>query len=95
MQHKIMSHEHIRECSEKSGECPYVEAATSKAVREVFAILGVNVDVPKDVEEFRASLRFGDAMRKAAGRSMTVLVIFVAGGICAALWLGLKSKFNE
>lgn len=46
--------------------CPQVQQAAEDAVRKVFAILGIDVDVPKEVEEFRENLRFGASMRRAA-----------------------------
>ena len=33
--------------------CPHVAEAADTAVKKVFAILGVDVDVPKEVEQFR------------------------------------------
>ncbi len=34
-------------------ECPQAEQAADHAVRKVFAILGVDIDKPESVEEFR------------------------------------------
>ena len=39
--------------------CPHAAEAADTAVKKVFAILGVDVDVPKEVEQFRENLRFG------------------------------------
>jgi hypothetical protein len=36
-------------------------------VKKVFAILGVDIDRPESVEEFREDLRFGKRMRKGNG----------------------------
>jgi hypothetical protein len=35
------------------------QEAADRAVKKVFAILGVNIDEPKEVEDFREDLRFG------------------------------------
>ena len=35
------------------------QEAADRAVKKVFAILGVDVDKPESVEEFREDLRFG------------------------------------
>jgi hypothetical protein len=52
------------------------------AVKEVFAILGIDVDDPEKVEEFRKDLRFGGDMRKMRDKGMLTLigVIFTAIG---------------
>lgn len=42
--------------------------AAKHAVKDVFAILGVDVDVPKEVEAFREILRFIKRVKKAADR---------------------------
>ncbi len=65
-----------------------------KAVKKVFAILGVDVDVPKEVEEFRENLRFGASMRRAADKGMMAMVAVVVTAILAALWVGIVSKIT-
>jgi len=74
------------------GHCEHAEKAAEKAVKQVFAILGVNVDDAKQVEDFRVSLRFGDTMRRAADRgAMAVFLIFCTAA--AVAWLaGVKLK---
>jgi hypothetical protein len=53
------------------------------AVKEVFAILGVDVDDPEKVEEFRKDLRFGGDMRRMRDRGMLTMIgiIFTAIGV--------------
>lgn len=41
--------------------------AADAAVRKTFAILGVDIDDPESVANLQADLRFGRAMREAAG----------------------------
>ncbi len=41
--------------------------AADAAVRKTFAILGVDIDDPESVAALQADLRFGRAMREAAG----------------------------
>lgn len=54
------------------------------AVKKTFSILGVDVDDPKSVEEFRKDLRFGSQMRRASDHawlavySATFIGIFVS-----------------
>ena len=46
------------------------EDAAEHAVKKVFAILGVDIDRPESVEEFREDLRFGRKLRKVADHGM-------------------------
>jgi len=50
-------------CSLPPEYCPHIKEAADEAVKKVFAILGVDVDVPKEVEQFRENLRFSANMR--------------------------------
>ena len=61
-------------CTGNPEHCPQVQQAAEDAVRKVFSILGVDVDVPKEVEEFRENLRFGASMRRAADRGALTIV---------------------
>lgn len=70
------------------------EKASDKAVKKTFAILGVDIDNPQQVEEFRVSLRFGDQLRKAFDRGRFTFVTAIAIALAAALWVGVKSKFG-
>ena len=74
--------------------CPQVQQAAEDAVRKVFAILGVDVDVPKDVEEFRENLRFGASMRRAADKGMLTIIGVLVTAMLAALWAGIVSKIG-
>lgn len=65
--------------------------SADRAVAKVFAIMGVDVDDPKQVSRFQRDLRFsGDLRRKVdAGASTiakTALTMLVAGGITAIWW---------
>lgn len=59
------------------------------AVKEVFALLGVDVDDPEKVEEFRKDLRFGGSMRRATDRGVVVVMGTVLTMIATALCLGV------
>jgi len=72
--------------------CEFANAAADKAVKKTFAILGVDVEDPKQVSEFQESLRFGDKLRKAADHGVIVLVGVLAVALATALWLGVKAK---
>lgn len=74
------------------GDDPACQEAADRAVKKVFAILGVDVDKPESVEEFREDLRFGRKMRKAADHGFLALVGLVVIGLGAAVWAGIVSK---
>jgi len=85
---------------ERRKGCPYSacrepEVAAEKAVKKVFAILGVDINHPDQIEEFRADLRFGGFMRKAANRGLIAFVIVLASGFALALYAGIKMKLLE
>ena len=81
------------ECS-MPADCPHAEAAAESAVKKVFAILGVDVDTPKEVEEFRANLRFGAGLRRAADKGALAIIGAVAVAFLAALWGGIIGKLG-
>jgi len=64
------------------------------AVKEVFAILGVDVDNPEKVEEFRKDLRFGGAMRRATDRGVTSMVGVIVAVVMTAIGLGIVALIN-
>ena len=73
-------------------DIPTCQDAADRAVKKVFAILGVDVDKPESVEEFREDLRFGKRMRRAADHGLLALVGLVVIGLGAAVWAGIVSK---
>lgn len=66
------------------------DAAADAAVKKVFAILGVDVDVPKEVAEFQAGLRFSMSIHKAASAG----ALAVVGLICTAAYTWAKDRFQ-
>lgn len=72
-----------------------IDDAVRKALRETFAILGVDVDDPKQVEEFREDLRFGGKLRKIADHSLLALFGIIVAGIVAAVWAGIVSNIRN
>ena len=65
------------------------EAAADRAVKKVFAILGVDIDKPESVEEFREDLRFGKRMRKWGDRGMLTIVSALFAAMAYAAWSGI------
>jgi hypothetical protein len=70
--------------------CPHLDEAAERAVRKVFAILGVDINVPKEVEEFRENLRFGSQLRMLAGRGAVAMFVVICTALVTATWVGIK-----
>lgn len=68
---------------------PEVNEAVELAVKKVFAILGVDIDRPESVEEFREDLRFGRKMRKLTDTGLLGVISVLAAGFVAVLWHGI------
>lgn len=83
-----MSEENQKVCTLAPEHCPHVAEAADTAVKKVFAILGVDVDVPKEVEQFRENLRFGASMRRAADKGMLAIIGAIAVGVVSSIVKG-------
>ena len=83
------------QCTLPPEYCPHVKEAADEAVKKVFSILGVDIDVPREVEQFRENLRFGASMRRAADKGMLAIIGAIAVGALAALWAGIVSKITH
>ena len=75
--------------------CAQASEAAEVAVKKVFAILGVDIDVPKEVECFRENLRFGANMRRAVDKGLLAVVGAFAVAIGAALWVGVVTLLTR
>ena len=71
-----------------------VDEAADSAVRKTFALLGVDIDKPESVEEFRADLRFGKKLRKLADHGSMALIGALFVGIGVLAWVGLVDKLK-
>lgn len=69
------------------------EKAARRAVKKTFAILGVNIDNPREVEEFRRDLRFAGDLRRNTNRGVWAIITTICGLIGTAIWLAL-AKYN-
>lgn len=74
--------------------CPEAEDIARRAVKDVFAILGVDIDKPESVEEFRKDLRFSQGLRKSADRGLAVAVGAVVLALVGALFAGMILKIG-
>lgn len=74
--------------------CGHAEEAANRAVKKTFAILGVNIDDPKEVENFRKSLRFTDEIRKAYDVGRFAFVAAFVGAFVASVWAVIRTKWS-
>lgn len=74
---------------------PECSEIADKAVKKTFAILGVDIDKPESVEEFRQDLRFGKRLRKLADHGGLAFAAAVAIALAAAIWAGIADKLSK
>lgn len=77
------------ECNVDLKDCPHAEKSAELAVKRVFAILGVDVDDPEKLEEFRMNLRFGAGLRRASDKGFFAAVGASAVMAVTALGYGI------
>ncbi len=89
----------VPEGKERRASCQHAdqaaEAASDKAVKKTFAILGVDIDKPSEVEEFRKDLRFSGQLRRDVGRGRLAIVCLIASAIGYAIWNGIVSALDK
>jgi hypothetical protein len=76
------------------GNRPECSEIADRAVKKTFAILGVDIDKPESVEEFRQDLRFGKRLRKIADHGTLAFFGAVAVAVVAALWIGISQSIK-
>lgn len=76
-------------------ECPHAADSAERAVKKVFAILGVDIESPREVEEFRQNLRFGASMRRATDRGVLAIAGAIGVAILAAIWAGIVQAVHK
>lgn len=79
----------------EENKCPHADESAERAVKKVFAILGVNIDDPQSIEEFRQDLRFGARLRRISDRVNLVIIVTVVvailSGALSILWDHIKN----
>lgn len=68
--------------------------AAEAAVKNVFAHMGVNVDVPSEMEEFRKDLRLAGQLRKASEKGFMLFLYTGISLMVAAGFYGIYGRFN-
>lgn len=71
------------------------DAASDAAVKKTFAILGVDVDDPAEVENFRRGLRVGQTLQRAFDKGAVVAVSLIVAALIGALWLGIVERLRR
>ena len=79
----------------ESGSRQECSEIADRAVKKTFAILGVDIDKPESVEEFRQDLRFGKRLRKIADHGTLAFFGAVAVAVAAAIWIGIMQAINK
>jgi hypothetical protein len=76
-----------------------IKSTVRETMRETFLLLGVDLDDPKDVREFRSDLvharkvrRTIDSAGSKAGLTLLVLLVTV---LAAATWQGIAAAFGK
>lgn len=75
------------------GNRPECSEIADRAVKKTFAILGVDIDKPESVEEFRQDLRFGKRLRKIADHG--TLAFFGAVAVASGSHLDRHNKRHQ
>ena len=71
-----------------------INAVVHKALRDTFLLIGVDINDPATVDEFRADLRFGRQIRKLVGHGMLAAVSVAAAAIAVSAWTGIVSAIR-
>lgn len=71
-----------------------IRSAADHAVKKTFAILGVDIDDPESIEEFRQDLRFGKRMRKMSDQGQLALAALFFVGLGWAIFEGIRAKLG-
>ena len=69
--------------------CNKPEIAATKAVKHVFEILGVDVDNPKEVENFRKGLRFSEELLFLSKRGKVAVLCSFITLLTGAVWYSI------
>lgn len=71
-----------------------INAVVHKALRDTFMLIGVDINDPATVDEFRADLRFGRQIRKLVGHGMLAAVSVAAAAIAVSAWTGIVAAIR-
>lgn len=72
-----------------------IDESADKAVKKTFAILGVDIDDPGDVEDFRKDLRFSNQMRSFMDKGQMAFIAGIALAAAAGMWAWVAGKIDS
>ena len=67
--------------------CQKPQEAAKYAVKHMFEILGVDVDDPKQVENFRKGLRFGEEMLAMTSKGKIAIMMSTIALVTTYIWV--------
>jgi len=62
------------------------------AVKEMFYMLGVDVEDAGEVEAFRRDIRFAGDLRRQMAKGIGAITVTLIGGVAAYVWALISSK---
>lgn len=71
------------------------DAIAKQVARTIFGLIGVDVDKPESLEEFRANVRFSAVVHQAAKAGVLAVITTVAGLVISGLWFGAMRLLKQ
>lgn len=71
------------------------DVIAKQVARTIFGLIGVDVDKPESLEEFRANIRFSAVVHQAAKAGVLAVITTVAGLVISGLWFGAIKIFSR
>lgn len=82
------------EARQLATEAMMADAIAKQVARTIFSLIGIDVDKPESLEEFRANVRFSAVVHKAAQAGVLAVITTVAGLVISGLWFGAMRIFS-
>lgn len=79
----------------RQDNCQEAQKAADVAVEKVFAILGVDIQDPKQVQKFQQDLMFSHTIRTTADKGIIACVWLVFGGAVIWVWALIKEAITK
>lgn len=83
------------EARQLATEAMMADAIAKQVARTIFGLIGVDVDKPESLEEFRANVRFSAVVHQAAKAGVLAVITTVAGLVISGLWFGVMRLLKQ
>lgn len=83
------------EARQLATEAMMADAIAKQVARTIFGLIGVDVDKPESLEEFRANVRFSAVVHQAAKAGVLAVITTVAGLVIGGLWFGVMRLLKQ